>query len=485
MKAALEELGWTVDLVRNGTLEQMESATGRLKNRLSANRDSYGFFFYAGHGVQSSGENYLIPVDAVIQSENLLRQRAMSVQHMLDELNAAGNVLNVVVLDAYRDNPFGWSRSGSRGLALMANQPADSIIVYATAAQDGAGRNGLFTGHFLEQLKTPGLEVNELFRRTGQAVRQDSGGAQIPALYSQFFETAWLGAPPATPEWPAARPENPASSQVSAQGQGFEQLGGSRLQMAYAAYRKLLRDYEGQITQFKVLSVMPLVNMYGQQTLSRQVIRVDINGNGRWDDNVDASIMLSHTAKIYHNVQAGDVVCLPVGVNDLEDDNTSGADWDTLAAELQARAAKTGAAVESNDGPNLEYTIGKKFKGGLEYFRPLTDLYDVGLKPIAVFKPKDARYGRIAPFAGVYYVKSSRDRDSVHSFLDSYRGDLAGNNPHVYDAFNILAVSRILAVNGVPVEFMDEMKPEERARLMQDSWENSENIRKFYAQNAR
>jgi hypothetical protein len=127
MKAALESLGWTVDLVRNGNLEQMESAVIRLKNRLSVNRESYGFFFYAGHGVQSSGQNYLIPVDANIQSESLLRQRAMSIQFMLDELNSAGNELNIVVLDACRDNPFGWSRSGSRGLQVVTGQPADSV----------------------------------------------------------------------------------------------------------------------------------------------------------------------------------------------------------------------------------------------------------------------------------------------------------------------------------------------------------------------
>jgi formylglycine-generating enzyme required for sulfatase activity len=216
MKAVLEGLGWTVDLVRNGTLDQMESAAGRLKNRLSVSRDSYGFFFYAGHGVQSNGENYLIPVDAAIQSENLLRQRAMSVQYMLDELNSAGNALNIVVLDACRDNPFSWRRSGSRGLALTANQPADSIIVYATAAgstaQDGTGRNGLFTGHLLDNLKKPGLSIRDVFDRTGADVQRASGRAQVPAVYSQFFGVAYLGNMPAVspPHQPVPAPVRPA-----------------------------------------------------------------------------------------------------------------------------------------------------------------------------------------------------------------------------------------------------------------------------------
>ena len=83
MAAALEELGFTVDKVLDGSLDQMENAVMRPKNRLSASDGSYGFFFYAGHGVQSNGENYLIPIDANIPGENYLRNRSVSVQMVL------------------------------------------------------------------------------------------------------------------------------------------------------------------------------------------------------------------------------------------------------------------------------------------------------------------------------------------------------------------------------------------------------------------
>ena len=196
----LEGFGYSVDRVINGSLDQMESAVMRLKSRLSVSQDTYGFVFYAGHGVQSNGENYLLPVDANIPSENLLRQRAVSVQFMLDELNDAGNILNIVVLDACRDNPFSWRRSGSRGLAIVGNQPADSIIVYATSAgstaDDGQGRNGLFTEHFLSNMKIPGLEIHDLFRRTMGDVVRASNNRQRPAVYSQFPGTAYISPPP-------------------------------------------------------------------------------------------------------------------------------------------------------------------------------------------------------------------------------------------------------------------------------------------------
>ena len=196
----LTALGFNVESVLNGNLDQMEDAITRLKERLSKDNKSYGFFFYAGHGVQSNGENYLIPVNANIQSESYLRSRAVSVQAMLDELNDANNGLNVIVLDACRDFPAAWNRSMDRGLTVVTNQPADSIIVFATSAgstaADGTGRNGLFTGYLLKNLKTPGIEVSEIFRLTGADVSQASSRQQIPAIYNQFFGKAYLGTQP-------------------------------------------------------------------------------------------------------------------------------------------------------------------------------------------------------------------------------------------------------------------------------------------------
>ena len=200
MAATLQDLGFQVDKVLNGGLDDIENAVMRFKSLISLSRNSYGFFFYAGHGVQSNGENFLIPVDANIQSEGNLRVRAVSVQAMLDDLNDAGNELNIIVLDACRDNPFGWSRSGGRGLAMVAKQPADSIVVYATSAgstsADGIGRNGLFTEHLLNNLSIPGIEVNDVFRRTMGDVARASDNQQRPAIYSQFSEIAYLGSYP-------------------------------------------------------------------------------------------------------------------------------------------------------------------------------------------------------------------------------------------------------------------------------------------------
>ncbi|MBN1648963.1 MAG: SUMF1/EgtB/PvdO family nonheme iron enzyme [Spirochaetales bacterium] len=194
--AALKKIGFEVELFLDADLAKMETGVVNLGRRLSGKADSIGLFYFAGHGVQSNGQNFLIPSGAQIASESFLRTKSLSAQAVLDELRRAGNRLNTIILDACRDNPFGWSRGGSRGLSVVGSQPPGSIIVYATSAGstagDGNGRNGLFTSELLKNLTTEGLEINQVFRKTGAGVQKQSGGKQIPAVYSQFFDEVYL-----------------------------------------------------------------------------------------------------------------------------------------------------------------------------------------------------------------------------------------------------------------------------------------------------
>ena len=216
MKDMLEKLEFNVDIVLDGSLGQMENAAMRLRNNLSlAGNDSIGFFYYAGHGLETGGVNYLIPADANIPDRLFLRERAFSVQIMLDLLNDSRNSLNIVVLDACRDFPASWSRSMSRGLAIISNPPANHIIMYSTGAgqiaNDGTGRNGFFTNHFLNNLGQP-MEINEIFRRTMSDVARASNNEQRPALYTDFGETVYFTLPP-EPE-PPPEPEVKVVEQI-------------------------------------------------------------------------------------------------------------------------------------------------------------------------------------------------------------------------------------------------------------------------------
>jgi len=220
MEAALRRLGFTVVKVLDGSLDQMEDAVMDLSRRLSADSGSYGVFYYAGHGVQANGENYLLPVNVSnIQNESLLRQRAVSLDFVMETLGDAGNMLNMVVLDACRDNPFAWARGGSRGLTVISGASSGSIIMYAASANaaaddNNAGRNSLFTGRLLANMGTEGLSVLEVFERTMGDVINATGGRQHPELSIRFAgaSSTYLGSRPAPRSVAEPQPAEPEAS---------------------------------------------------------------------------------------------------------------------------------------------------------------------------------------------------------------------------------------------------------------------------------
>lgn len=143
-----------------------------------------GLFYYAGHGMQVKGRNYLIPVRADIRMEDEVPAQALEVDLVLAKMESARNRLNVLILDACRNNPFARSfRSGAAGLAQM-DAPVGSYIAFATApgktAFDGAGTHGLYTQHLLANLRTPGLKVEDVFKRVRAGVLQETNGGQVP-----------------------------------------------------------------------------------------------------------------------------------------------------------------------------------------------------------------------------------------------------------------------------------------------------------------
>ncbi|MFC2116865.1 caspase domain-containing protein [Bacteroidota bacterium] len=145
-----------------------------------------GLFFYAGHGVQANGENYLIPVDANLKTENDVSYNCVNTGRLLAKMEDARNPTNIIILDACRDNPFerSWTRStSSKGLAFM-NAPAGSLIAYATSpgftASDGIGENGLYTSAILHFIDRTNQNILEMFQEVRRYVRTQSNGEQIP-----------------------------------------------------------------------------------------------------------------------------------------------------------------------------------------------------------------------------------------------------------------------------------------------------------------
>ena len=190
---ALRGLGFQVTLKQNQGRDGMAQAIRAFGNQLK--QGGTGLFYYAGHGMQVKGKNFLIPVDANIESEDEVPYRSIDANELLAKMEFARNRVNLVILDACRNNPFGRSfRSASQGLAQM-DAPVGTLVAFATApgsvAADGTGRNGLYTQHLLASMNQPGLKIEDVFKRVRQGVRKSSGDKQVPwentSLEGDFF----------------------------------------------------------------------------------------------------------------------------------------------------------------------------------------------------------------------------------------------------------------------------------------------------------
>ena len=182
MATTLKGLGFSVLVHENASKRTMETAILEFGRRLADG--GVGFFYYAGHGLQVRGRNYLVPVDADIDSEAATRVAAVDVELLLEQMAEARNRVNVVILDACRNNPFERRLRGtSRGLAAV-DAARGTLVAYATApgsvAADGEGANGLYTEELLQALRVPGLKVEEVFKRVRVGVTERSRGAQTP-----------------------------------------------------------------------------------------------------------------------------------------------------------------------------------------------------------------------------------------------------------------------------------------------------------------
>ena len=181
---ALRQVGFDVLKFVNLDLEHMHQAIETFGYSLK--NYSVGLVFYAGHGIQANGDNFLVPIDAKLESESEVQYKCVNTGLLLAKMEVAQNPTNIIILDACRDNPFeqSWSRSTrGKGLAFM-NAPSGSIIAYATSpgstASDGTGANGLFTAAILRHIHSPGQSIIEMFQEVRKSVKDSSQGKQTP-----------------------------------------------------------------------------------------------------------------------------------------------------------------------------------------------------------------------------------------------------------------------------------------------------------------
>jgi len=210
----LINLNFKTVLIQNATKNIITKSIENFLLQLKEN-GGVGLFYYAGHGVQFQGNNYLVPIETNVGTEIEIQNQSYNIASLLSGMRSIKSVTNIIILDACRNNPFkNMGKTGTRSVGSGKNRslvrvtvpkfdtglskldaPANTLIAFATApgrvALDGNGRNSPYTAKLLESMKRRGLTIGEVFRQVRSSVMKQSKGNQIPwessSLINDFY----------------------------------------------------------------------------------------------------------------------------------------------------------------------------------------------------------------------------------------------------------------------------------------------------------
>jgi hypothetical protein len=187
MSRVLKLAGFDVTMVVDASREKIDTAVNQFSQKLGG---GVALFYYAGHAVQVDGHNYIIPIGEDIDSQAKVKYRGVDIDQVLSEMGEARSGLNIVVLDACRDNPLPKeSRSASRGLVRV-KSPSGTLIAFSTSpgetASDGVGRNGTYTKYLLHYMKVADLPIESVLKGVSRSVKKATNNKQQPWVETSF-----------------------------------------------------------------------------------------------------------------------------------------------------------------------------------------------------------------------------------------------------------------------------------------------------------
>lgn len=264
MAKTLRELGFEVIEKVNLTEKEMKQAIDDFGDRIE--NAAVRLFYYSGHGLQVDGHNFLVPIGARIKSERDVEYDAINVGKVLARMESRERRMNIVILDACRDNPYRRGfRSDSKGLAPL-DAPTGTVVAYATGpgkvASDGPGNNGLYTTELIKWMQVPGLKIEDVFKRVRRSLSDTTGDKQVPwesvSLVGDFYfrspvagvrETATgeqIAGGPAPPaeSWPSKQPKAGDTWKEPVTGMEFAWVPGGCYQMGCGAWAGECFDWE-------------------------------------------------------------------------------------------------------------------------------------------------------------------------------------------------------------------------------------------------
>ncbi|MDH5475037.1 MAG: TonB family protein [Cyclobacteriaceae bacterium] len=240
----LRELGFDVLEYTNLDGRGMKMAMREFSEKLKE-KPGVGLFYYAGHGIQSGGTNYLVPINSNIEEQFEIEFECIEADRALAVMELSNNPFNIVIMDACRNNPFrSFSRSaGDAGFKAPSNPPTGSIIAFATqpgkTASDGTGENGLYTQELVKAMKMPGIPIEDVFKQVRINVSRMSDSKQVPQEWSSLMGDFYFKDKPAPPPVVAEQPTTKTTS-----GSKTVTVDSSEPQISFGTATKILGSIE-------------------------------------------------------------------------------------------------------------------------------------------------------------------------------------------------------------------------------------------------
>lgn len=379
---SLKRLGFEVSVGRDTRKATLEGLLADFSEK--AAQAEMAVVFYAGHGIEVGGENYLIPVDAKLKSDTRIKFEAVSLNDILSAIEG-GNGIKLVLLDACRNNPFiasmGGTRTRSIGRGLAKVEAADGIYISysaaaGTTASDGEGEHSPYTEALLSTIEEPGLELNFLFRKVARFVKQKTNGAQTPFEYGRLPDVSIYLKPPVEQ---AVQPVKDTCSDAAAHWAAIEDKKSSVLFKAHlehfgqCAFAELAKD-----------ALSRLAAQDKEQKTEVSMVVLDPAGVPASDVEKDKESPLQPDVADGKPVE--DAMAMPeAGAGQV--------DLLTLTREVQAGLTRLGCWAGSSDG-----RWGRQSQRAMERFNKFASLsFDVAAPSAAALAAIKELNGRVCP----------------------------------------------------------------------------------------
>jgi hypothetical protein len=365
---ALKTMGFTVTIKLDAGRAEMAAVTQAYVQQL-AKRKVVGLFYYAGHGIQLAWRNYMLPVDTEIETVADIQKQAVEVNGLLEGIKRADNALNVIILDACRDNPFGSLKGiDQKGLSQM-DAPQNTLLAYATSpgnvASDGTGEHGLYTEHLLREMKVPEAKVEDIFKRVRLGVRRKTKGGQIPWESTSLEEDFYFLPPPNLKKLSEEEKERQFNEEFAF----WERVKEANEPGPLEEY--LQRYPSGEFSELAQLRLDTLLSQQGEKRIevASQTGNPFSHGFMRADTKFKvgdfyAYRMLDPVTRVQRRIFKG----LVTAVTDTEVIIDDGA----IVLDLMGNTKKNREGLQFTDNQNMpvEFYVGKKWSTQYRYFNP-------------------------------------------------------------------------------------------------------------------